>query len=298
MRPLIIDTDPGKDDAVAILLALAAREELDIRMISTVGGNVPIEHTAANARRLCEVAGRSDMAVHGGCPRPLLRILKSVPEIHGEDGLAGADLPPPRMQLADGHAVPALIEAVRRSRHPISLACIAPLTNVAIALIMAPDIITAIGEIVVMGGTFGRGNITPYASFNIYSDPHAASIVFESGAPVTMIGLEVTRQTMPTAEWCAALRATRMPSAKVVADLWNDPTVYMNDACVIAYLLRPELFTAEYCRVRIELADEEQIGRTIAVDDGEARIKVVTSIDVTGFFDLLFEFLSRPPGAP
>jgi len=293
MRPLIIDTDPGKDDAVAILVALAAWERLDVRMISAAGGNVPIEHTAANARRLCEVAGRSDMAVHAGCPRPLLRSLQSLPEIHGEDGLAGADLPPPRMKLADGHAVPALIEAVRRSLQPISLACIAPMTNIAIALVMAPDIIPMIGEMVIMGGTFGRGNITPYASFNIYCDPPAASIVFDSGAPVTMMGLEITRQTMPTVEWCRRLKDTGTPSAKVVAGLWSDPTAFMNDACVIAYLLRPELFTAEYRRVRIELNDEEQIGRTI-LDDRGTRIRVVTSIDVAGFFDLLFEFLSRP----
>ena len=297
MRPIIIDTDPGKDDAVAILLALAAWESLDVRMFSTVGGNVALQHTEANARRLCEVAGRSDIAVHAGCPGPLLRKLQSVPEIHGENGLAGADLPPPRMKLADGHAVPALIEAVRCSRQPISLACIAPLTNIAVALVMAPDIIAAIGEIVVMGGTFGLGNITPYASFNIYSDPHAASIVFESGAPVTMIGLEITRQTMPTPEWCARLSATGTPSARVIAGLWSDPTAFMNDACVIAYLLRPDLFTAEYRRVRIELNHEEQIGRTIPIEDGGCRIKVATSIDVTGFFDLLFEFLSRPPRA-
>ncbi|HXV23112.1 MAG TPA: nucleoside hydrolase [Alphaproteobacteria bacterium] len=296
MLPLIIDTDPGKDDAVAILLALAAWDRLDVRMLSTVGGNVAIRKTEANARRLCEAAGRSDIAVHAGCPGPLLRRLTSVPEIHGEDGLAGADLPPPQMTSADGHAVPAIIEAVRRSPDPMTLACIAPLTNIALALVMAPDILTNIAEIVVMGGTFGRGNITPYASFNLYSDPHAASIVFGCGSPVAMIGLEITRQTMPSPDWCARLKATGTPSARVVAGLWSDPTAYMNDACVIAYLLQPELFTAEWRQVRIELRDEERIGATIPVNNGGDRIKVINAIDVAGFFDLLLRLLSRPSG--
>jgi purine nucleosidase len=293
MRPLIIDTDPGKDDAVAILLALAARESLDVRMLSTVGGNVALEHTEANARRLCEAMGRTDLPVHAGCPGPLLQKLTSVPEIHGIDGLAGANLPPPRMRGAEGHAVPAMIETIRRSRASVTLACIAPLTNIAVALAMAPEIVANIAEIVVMGGTFDRGNITPYASFNIYSDPHAASIVFGCGAPVTMIGLEITRQTMPSPDWCARLKAAGTPSAQIVAGLWADPTAFMNDACVIAYLLRPDLFTAENRRVRIELAGGERLGATVPDDVDGHHIKVATDIDVPGFFDLLFQFMSR-----
>ena len=295
MRPLIIDTDPGKDDAVAILLALAARESLEVLMLSTVGGNVALEHTEANARRLCEAVGRTDLPVHAGCPGPLLQKLTSVPEIHGVDGLAGADLPPPRMARAESHAVPAIIETIRRSREPVSLACIAPLTNIAVALAMAPEIVANIAEIVVMGGTFGRGNITPYASFNIYSDPHAASIVFGCGAPVTMIGLEITRQTMPTPEWCARLEAAGTPSARIVGGLWAEPTAFMNDACVIAYFLRPDLFTAEDRRVRIELAAGEWIGATVPDDVDGNRIRVATAFDVPGFFDLLHQFMSRRP---
>ena len=293
-RPLIIDTDPGKDDAVAILLALAAVESFDVRMLSTVGGNVALEHTEANARRLCEAVGRTDLAVHAGCPGPLLQKLTSVPEIHGVDGLAGAGLPAPRMRRAEGHAVLAIIETIRRSPQPVTLACIAPLTNLAVALVMEPQIVSNIAEIAVMGGTFGRGNITPYASFNIYSDPHAASIVFGCGAPVTMVGLEITRQTMPSPGWCAQLHSAGTQSARIVAGLWANPTAFMNDACVIAYLLRPDLFTTEDRRVHIELSAGERLGATVPDVAAGSRIKVVTSIDIPRFFDLLLKFLSRP----
>lgn len=292
-RPLIIDTDPGKDDAVAILLALAATEALDVRMMSAAAGNVGLDHTSANIRRLCDVAKRPDIAVHAGCPRPILRVLQTVPDIHGEDGLAGADLPPPVMPMSDRHAVPALIDSIRASDRPVSVACIAPLTNLALATVMAPDIADNIAEIVIMGGSFGRGNITPYASFNIYNDPHAASILFNGKAPVTMIGLEVTRRTMPTPEWCAKLAATARPAARVVAGLWRDPTAFMNDACVIAYLMRPDLFKIERRHVEIEIVDEVEMGRTRLIEGGEANVQVATDIDVTRFFDLLFTHLSR-----
>ncbi|HWA43687.1 MAG TPA: nucleoside hydrolase [Hypericibacter adhaerens] len=292
-QPLIIDTDPGKDDAVAILLALSAPEIFDIRMMSAAAGNVGLHHTSANIRRLCDVAGRPDIAVHAGCPRPILRALQTVPDIHGEDGLAGADLPPPVMPMAERHAVPALIDAISASDRPVSVACIAPVTNMALACVMAPEIAENTAEIVIMGGTFGRGNITPYASFNIYNDPHAASILFGGEAPVTMMGLDVTRRTMPTPEWCARLAATGRPAARVVAGLWRDPTAFMNDACVVAYLMRPDLFKTEWRHVEIEINDETEMGRTRLIGTGEANVKVATDIDVPGFFELLFRQLGR-----
>jgi purine nucleosidase len=221
---LIIDADPGKDDAVAILLALAAPEAFHLLMISAAAGNVGIAHTSANARRLCELAGRSDLPVHAGCPRPILRPLRTVAEVHGADGLSGAGLPPPSMPASDRHAVPALIDALNKSPEPCHFACLAPVTNLAVALVMAPDIAHRIGAIVFMGGSFTTGNITPYASFNVYTDPHAAQIVFSCGAPVTMIGLEVTRRTMPSPRWLAALRASGTPQGRVIADLWGEPT--------------------------------------------------------------------------
>ena len=292
-RPLIIDTDPGKDDAVAILLALAAPDIFDIRLMSAAAGNVELSHTAGNIIRLCEVAGRGEIPVHAGCPRPLLQRLKTVPHVHGEDGLGGANLPPPARPPSEIHAVPAIIEAIRTSREPVSVACIGPLTNLGLALVMASEIAERIGEIVVMGGSFTTGNITPYASFNIYSDPHAARIVFECGAPVTMIGLEVTRQTMPSPEWCEALRATGTPSARVVADLWRDPTSFMNDACVIAHMMEPDIIRTEPACVEIEICDPVEMGRTRRLD-GPANLQAAAAIDLPRFFSLLRERLSGP----
>ena len=290
-RPLIIDTDPGKDDAVAILLALSAPEAFEIVLMSAAAGNVGLEQTSANILRLCEVMGRTDISVHAGCPRPILQTLKTVPHIHGSDGLGGANLPPPSSQPSEVHAVPAIIEAVRSTTEPVSFACIAPLTNLALALVMAPDIADNIREIAVMGGSFSGGNITPHASFNIYSDPHAAHIVFNSGAPVTMIGLDVTRQTMPTPEWCALLRESGTPAAHVVADLWGDPTAFMNDACIIAHMLEPDIFGTEQVNVEIETADPVEIGRTRRVDAG-AQVSAALTIDAPRFFALLNERLS------
>jgi purine nucleosidase len=293
-RPLIIDSDPGKDDAVAILLALAAPETFDVLMISAAAGNVGLAHTSANSRRLCELAGRSDLPVHPGCPRPILQPLRTVADIHGADGLSGAGLPPPSMRLSDQHAVPALIEAITTSPEPCHVACLAPVTNLAVALVMAPEISHRIGSIVFMGGSFTTGNITPYASFNVYTDPHAARIVFECGAPVTMIGLDVTRRTMPSPEWLQELRTCGTPQGRVIADLWGEPTAFMNDACVIAYMLEPELFKVKRCRVAVEIQDEVEMGRTRVVEDGAAEIQVATDIDVEGFFDLLYNRLARP----
>ena len=189
--------------------------------------------------------------------------------------------------------MPAIIDAIKKSSAPVSIACIAPLTNLALALVMAPDIVNGIREIVVMGGSFTTGNITPYASFNFYNDPHAARIVFGCGAPVTMIGLDVTRKTMPTPEWCAQLRAAGSPAATVVADLWNDPTTFMNDACIIAYMLEPRLFRMEKLRVEIEINDAVEMGRTRLME-GDLNVHAAMEIDVPGFFSLLLDRLSRP----
>ncbi|MEJ8570622.1 nucleoside hydrolase [Microbaculum marinum] len=292
-RPLIIDADPGKDDAVAILLALASPEELDVVMLGAAAGNVGLDHTTANLLRLRELAGRTDIPVHAGCPRPIMRTLATVPHIHGADGLGGAELPPPAGAVSEPHAVAALIEAVRASPVPVTIAGIAPLTNIAVALVMAPDIVGQIREIAVMGGSFSGGNITPHATFNVFNDPHAADIVFRCGAPVTMIGLDVTRNTMPTREWCEQLRATGTPFAKVVADLWREPTAFMNDACVIAHLIAPDLLRCEPHRIAIETDACEEIGRTTSVA-GEPNAAVATGIDREGFFELLMDRLARP----
>ncbi|MBV8799412.1 MAG: nucleoside hydrolase [Alphaproteobacteria bacterium] len=290
-RPLIIDTDPGKDDAVAILTALGLRESINVILLSTVAGNVSLAQTTANALRLCHVKARTDIPVHAGCPRALLQSGNTVPDIHGEDGLGGAILPPPTTRPADGHAVPAIIEAIRNASEPVTIAALAPMTNLALALVMAPDIVANIAEIAVMGGSFSGGNITPYASYNMHSDPHAARIVFSSGASVTMVGLDVTRKTMPTPRWLAELKATNKPAAKVVAELWDDPTLCFNDACVIAHIMQPDIFRSDRRCIEIELNDPIRIGETRVIA-GEARTTTLLDIDREAFFSFVYGALT------
>jgi purine nucleosidase len=289
-RPLIIDTDPGKDDAVAILAALGAREFLDVILMTTVAGNVSLAQTTANALRLCELKGRTDIPVHAGCPRALLQPGNIVRNIHGDDGLGGATLPAPKGRPADGHAVPAIIATIRNASEPVTIAALAPVTNIALALVMAPDIVDNIAEIAVMGGSFSGGNITPFASYNLHSDPHAARIVFTCGAPVTMAGLDATRKTMPTPEWLADLRATNSPAAKVVADLWDNPTLCFNDACVTAHILRPEIFRSDRRCVEIEINDPVRIGET-RVAAGEPSTTALLDVDRDAFFALIRDAL-------
>src|SRR5215469_8470877 len=199
-RPIIIDTDPGIDDAVAILLALAAPEELELLGIVAVAGNLPLASTERNARRVCELAGRNDMPVYAGCARPLLRPLATAEHIHGETDRDRLLLPEPTMPLQGRHGVDYLIEMLRAAEPaPITLCALGPLTNIAMALVKAPDIAGRIGELVIMGGAcLEPGNVTPAAEFNIHVDPHAAAIIVDSGIPITMLPLDVTHQLLST----------------------------------------------------------------------------------------------------
>jgi purine nucleosidase len=305
-KPLIIDCDPGKDDAVALLLAFAS-PELDLLAITTVAGNVPLKVTAANARRICELGGRPDIPVHAGCPRPIMQPLETATHVHGEDGLAGADLPPPTMALADGHAVDVLVERLMAG-NDITLAVLGPMTNVALAIVKQPDIVPRIREIVFMGGGVGVGNVTPYAEFNLYCDPHAAAVVVSAGVPLTMIGLDVTHQARATAERVAAFGAIGNPPGNIVADMLGvdrergadtesgEIGAPLHDPCVIAYLLRPDLFETEAMHVTVETSNLERLGETVATaprPDQAANINVVRGIDADGFFALLTERLAR-----
>ena len=179
-RPIIIDCDPGKDDAVALLLAFAS-PEVEVLAVTAVAGNVPLAVTARNALRVCELAGRADAAVHAGCPRPILKALETAPHVHGKDGLAGAPLPEPAMALRPAHAVDILVDRLMASDGDITLCALGPLTNLALAIVKQPAIVPRIREIVLMGGALKRGNVTPHAEFNIYVDPHAAAVVFGAG---------------------------------------------------------------------------------------------------------------------
>ena len=309
-RKIIIDTDPGQDDAVAILLALASPEEIEVLGITCVAGNVPLELTARNARIVCELAGRSDMRVFAGCDRPLGRALVTAEHVHGKTGLDGPTLPEPTMALAEGHAVDFIIETLRQ--HPpgsVTLCPLGPLTNIATALRRAPDIAERIAEIVLMGGGyFEGGNITPAAEFNIYVDPQAADTVFRCGASIVVMPLDVTHKALVTKPRNDAFRALDTPVGLAVAQMTDfferfDKEKYgsegapLHDPCVTAYLIAPDLFTGRHINVEIETTSELTMGMTVAdwwrVTDRAPNATFMGDIDADGFFDLLTQRLAR-----
>ncbi len=310
-RKIIIDTDPGQDDAVAILLALASPEEIDLIGITAVAGNVPLPLTARNARIVCELAGRRDVPVFAGCDRPRERDLVTAEHVHGRTGLDGPDLPEPTMPLQDQHAVEFIIEALKSEREGcITLCALGPLTNIATAFWNAPEIVEKVEEIVLMGGAyFEVGNITPTAEFNIYVDPEAADIVFKSGVPITVMPLDVTHKALVTRARNDAFRALGTRVGVAVAEMTDfferfDKEKYgsegapLHDPCVIAYLIRPELFTGRLINVEVEIGSELTMGMTVAdwwgvTDRGRRTPRSWGDIDADGFFDLLTERLAR-----
>lgn len=299
-RKIILDCDPGQDDAVALLLAFAAPDVFDVRAVTTVGGNVPLERTTANARRICELAGRADVLLAAGCPRPMLHVLRTAAKIHGEDGMAGAGLPPPVMPVADAHAVDVIV-ATARAVDGLTLAVTGPMTNVAVALVKAPDIAARIARIVFMGGAIGAGNASSSAEYNIWVDPHAAAIVLAAGVPATMIGLDVTHQVLATPGRTAAIAALGTPVARSVAGMLEFGLVRtrgagaaMHDPCVLAWLMRPDLFAGRPAHVVVETASPITLGRT-AVDwlAPAPNALVLESVRADDFFALLTERLRR-----
>ncbi|MBY6200606.1 nucleoside hydrolase [Maritalea mobilis] len=309
-RKIIIDTDPGQDDAVAILLALASPEEVDVLGITAVAGNVPLELTAKNVRIVCELAGKRDVKVFAGCDRPLGRDLVTAEYIHGKTGLDGPVLPDPTMTLQDGHAVDFIIETLRTEPEgSVTLCPLGPLTNIATAFQKAPDIMPRVAEIVLMGGAyFEVGNVTPAAEFNIYVDPEAAEIVFKSGAPITVMPLDVTHKALTTRARIEAFRDLDTDVGRAVAE-WTDfferfdMEKYgseggpLHDPCVIAYLIKPTLFSGRHVNVEIETASELTRGMTVAdwwgVTDRPKNAMFMGDVDADGFFDLLTGRLAR-----
>ena len=309
-RKIIIDTDPGQDDAVAILLALASPDEIDLLGITCVAGNVPLALTARNARMICELAGRPDIAVFAGCDRPLGRALVTAEHVHGKTGLDGPTLPEPQMPLQPQHAVDFIIDTVRANPPgTITLCPLGPLTNIATALARAPDIAARLQEIVLMGGAYSEvGNITPAAEFNIYVDPQAAKAVFAAGVPLVVMPLDVTHKALVTAERNAAFRNLGTPVGIAVAQMTEfferyDREKYgslgapLHDPCVTAYLLAPHLFSGRHVNVEIETTSELTMGMTVAdwwrVTDRPANAMFMGQIDAQGFFDLLTQRLAR-----
>lgn len=309
-RKIIIDTDPGQDDAVAILLALASPDELEVLAITAVAGNVPLALTEKNARIICELAKKTDLPVFAGCSAPMARTLVTAEHVHGKTGLDGPQLADPVMPLQDMHAVDYLIETLRSEpAGTLTLVPIGPLTNIATAFERAPDIVDRVEEIVIMGGAyFEVGNITPAAEFNIYVDPEAADIVFKSGAPLTVMPLDVTHKALTTKARVDAFAALGNESGRMVAEWTNfferfDKEKYgsagapLHDPCTIAYLLQPDLFTGRFINVEIELNSDLTRGMTVAdwwrVTDRAANATFMGDLDADGFFELLTNRIAR-----
>ncbi len=309
-RKIIIDTDPGQDDAVAILLALGSPEDIDLLGITTVAGNVPLTLTQKNARITCEVAGRPEVKVYAGCDAPLERPLVTAEHVHGSTGLDGPDLFEPTMALQDQHGVEFIIDTLRaEAPGTVTLCPLGPLTNIGAAFRKAPDIIDRVQEIVLMGGAyFEVGNITPAAEFNIYVDPEAARDVLASGVKITMMPLDVTHKALTSRARVQAFRDLGSRVGNFTADMLDfferfDVEKYgseggpLHDPCVIAYLIQPELFSGRHINVEIETASSLTLGMTVAdwwgVTDRPANALFIGGVDADGFFALLTERLGR-----
>ena len=311
-QKIIIDTDPGQDDAVAILLALASPDEIEVLGITAVAGNVPLSLTEKNARIVCELAGRPDIPVYAGCDRPLKRKLVTAEHVHGKTGLDGPDLPEPEIKLQEKHGVDFIIDTIMQEpENSISLCPLGPLTNVASAILKQPKIVSRIKKIVLMGGAyFEVGNITPAAEFNIFVDPDAAKIVFEAGIDMVVMPLDVTHKALVTEKRNEAFRQLKSPVGIAVAEMTDfferfDKEKYgssgapLHDPCVTAYLIDPKIFSGKNINVEIETKSELTLGMTVAdwwgVTDRKANTFFVGDLDSDKFFSLLTERLGRLP---
>lgn len=311
-RTIIIDCDPGQDDAVNLLLAMSSPDDLEIIGITTVAGNVPLALTERNARLMCDIAGRDDVPVYAGCSRPMVRNLVTAEKVHGKTGIDGVEIVEPRNPLQAQHAVDFIVDTLRAAQVPVTLVPTGPLTNVAMALVKDPDIVEKIDEIVLMGGAMREaGNHSASAEFNILVDPHAAHVVFECGRPITAMGLDVTHQVLSTRERIDHIRAIGNPAAEATAGMLDfftrhDSAKYgedgapLHDPCTVAFLLQPGLFELKHCNVSIEIHSELTIGNT-AVDfwgitDKPKNAAWAHKVNADGFYDLLVDRLARYGG--
>ncbi len=311
-RKIIIDTDPGQDDAIAILLALASPEDVEVLGIVAVAGNVGLAQNAKNALQIVELAGKPEIPVYAGCARPMRRPLVTAEHVHGPTGLDGPVLPEPEKQLEPQHGVDFIIETLRREpAGTVTLCTLGPLSNVGMAMVKAPDIVPRIREIVMMAGAyFEVGNITPAAEFNVYVDPEAADVVLNSGVPITMVPLDVTHGVLSYAHRIEAFRAIRNKCGDAVAAMitfsqhfdlekYETEGAPLHDPCVITWLLKPDLFKGRHINVSVETASELTLGMTVAdywrITDRPKNVLYLRSADDEGFYKLLTERLARLP---
>ncbi|MDI3341449.1 MAG: nucleoside hydrolase [Sphaerobacter sp.] len=312
VRKIILDCDPGHDDAIAILLAYA-NPAVDLLAVTTVAGNQTLPKTTLNARRVMTVAGIRDVPVAAGADRPLVREQIVAENIHGESGLDGPRFGEPTVELDPRHAVDLIIETVLE-HGDVTLVPVGPLTNVALAIRREPRILPRIREIVLMGGSYTLGNVTPAAEFNIYADPEAADVVFSSGLPITMIGLELTHQVKATPEVVARIRALGNPVAEMAAELltyfastykkvFGFDGAPLHDPCAVAYVIDPELIECQPANVQVELRGTWTYGATVCdmygVTGRPANARVAIRIDAARFWDLIVEALATysPPSS-
>jgi purine nucleosidase len=307
-RKIIIDCDPGQDDAVMLLLALACPEQFDILGITTVAGNVPLALTERNARIMCELAGRSDVPVFAGCDKPMRRALITAENVHGKTGIDGVSIYQPGIPLQSQHAVDFIIETLLNARDDsITLVPTGPLTNIGEAIKREPGILGKIREIVLMGGAMREGgNTTPCAEFNILEDPDAAQIVLACGRPLTIVPLDVTHQALVTRKRIEQIRELDNPVGDAIVGMMEffnrfDSEKYgsegapLHDPCTIAYLLKPELFKGKFCNVEVETESALTLGHTAVdfwhVTDRASNANWLYEVDSDGFFALLVERL-------
>jgi pyrimidine-specific ribonucleoside hydrolase len=303
--PIVIDCDPGHDDAIAILLALAS-PEVELRGVTTVAGNQTLDKTTRNALKVMELAGRTDIPVAAGADRPLVRELRTAAHVHGETGLDGPDLPEPTTKPVDAHAVDLLADLLEPG---VVLVPTGPLTNVALLLESRPDVRKRLERIVWMGGAIAEGNVTPAAEFNAFVDPEAATVVFESGIEVTMIGLDVTHQALFTRAHADRLRGTGR-AGRAVAELsdffqrfhesrYGFDGSPIHDAVAVAEVIDPSLVTSVHCNVEVETASQYCDGRTVVdlwhVTERPRNCRAGVAVDAERFLELLIERIATLP---
>jgi len=310
MKKIILDCDPGQDDAVALALAMAAKDEIEILGVTTVAGNVPLNLTQRNARIMCEMCHRSDVKVYAGAEKPMAQELVTAEHVHGKSGLDGIEIYEPSHSLEEKHAIDFIIESCLAAElNSLILVPTGPLTNIGLAIDREPDILPKIKEIVLMGGARKEaGNITPSAEFNIYVDPEAAKLVLQCGRPIVMMSLDVTHQVLTTQKRVDTIRNIDSSVGEGIAALIEfyeryDEEKYhldgapLHDPCTVAYLLKPELFKFKNVNVEIETGGTFTRGTTVVdyweVTDRIPNVQWAYEVDDEGFFDLLNQYLSK-----
>jgi purine nucleosidase len=309
-QKIIIDCDPGQDDAINLLLAMSSPDDLDILGVTAVAGNVPLDLTQRNSRITCEIARRADVRVYAGCSRPMFRDLVTAEHVHGNTGIDGVDVYEPKHPLQAQHAVDFIVQALHAEEaESVTLVPTGPLTNIAMAFVKDPSIVPKVRQIVVMGGAMREaGNCSPSAEFNILVDPHAAQVVFECGRPIMAMGLDVTHQVLATKERVARIREVGNDAAIATADMldffnrhdtkkYDIPGSPLHDPCTVAWLLQPELFEGKQCNISIETSSELTMGHTAIdfwhVTDRPRNANWIYAVDADGFYRLLTERLAR-----